>query len=222
MIRGLVSVIVLFGLSAQAQMLCVLPGTEDPLLLHFNAEFIQRNSVANVSGQNSVKRDGEPIREKNERSFYRFDATGRPTYTNTSYGTPGSGRDTASVTWLYNAQGKAEQQLRNDLNGHFMLRDSLDSLGRVVQESYVRIENLSNDRYDLIPGKETVISEEHFAYVHLNDTVLQKTSMNDRGLPYREQLFHTDAWGYLRAIDDHYLITGRHGDWPSASNNLTL
>ena len=35
------------------------------------------------------------------------------------------------------------------------------------------------------------------------------TWLNDLGLPYRERIFHTDRWGYLRVIDDRYLVTER-------------
>ena len=211
MIRVIVGIFLLVVTQARSQVLVVEPGIDDPMILHFNTAFIQRNNIASISGQASVKRDGEPMRDKSARSYYRFDLNGCTAFTNNSFGKPGSGRDTASVAWTHDAQGRAIEQLRNDLNGHFALRDSLNAIGRVVKQVYVRIENLSGDRYDLHRGRETIISEERFSYETVHDTVLLKTWSNDRGLPYREQLYHTDEWGYLRAIDDHYLITGRRG-----------
>ncbi len=211
MIRGVAAIAILIVTQAQAQVLVVEPGLNDPMILHFNAAFIRLNNVASISGQASVKRDGEPIRDKSDRSFYSFDRNGSTVFTNNTFGKPGSGRDTASVAWTYDTLGRAIEQLRNDLNGHFAFRDSSDAKGRVVKQVYVRIENLSGDRYNLQRGRETIISEERFTYEDVNDTVLQKTWLNDRGLPYREQFYHTDEWGYLRVIDDHYLITGRRG-----------
>ena len=211
MTRIITGIALLVIAQTQAQVLVVEPGMSDPMVLQFNAAFIQRNNITSISGQASVKRDGEPIREKNDRSFYRFDANGHTIFTNTTFGNPGSGRDTASVAWAYDAQGRSIEQLRNDISGHFALRDSLDTFGRVSRHVYLRIENLGGDRYNLQRGSETMISEERFSYKTMHDTLMLKTWANERGLPYREQLYHTDEWGYLRAIDDHYLITGRRG-----------
>ena len=194
-----------------SQMVRLEADTDDPLLLRFDPEFIRRNNVRSVSGEISVKREGEPMRSRNDRSHYRFDANGLTNYTNRSFGKPGSGRDTASVMWIHDAYGRPVEQLRNDLNGHFALRDSLDAEGRSIRQTYVRISNLSTDRYQLVRGEETLISEERFTYTTVNDSVRTRTWLNDRGLPYRVRTYHNDRWGYLRLIEDHYLVTGRRG-----------
>lgn len=195
----------------QAQVLRIEPGPGDPLALHFDPAFIARNGVKRISGQAQVKRDNEPIRDRSERTLYRFGPDGRLAYNNTSFGRPGSGLDTASVTYTYDARGFLTEQLRNDLNGYYALRNELDAEGRVVRETYVRIENLGTDRYLLRPGALTTISDERFTYATVNDTAWRKTYLNDRGLPYREQTFSRDRYGYLRAIHDRYIITERRG-----------
>jgi hypothetical protein len=45
----------------------------------------------------------------------------------------------------------------------------------------------------------------------INDTAFSCTWLNELGLPYREQVHQRDRYGYLRIIDDRYLITGRRG-----------
>lgn len=194
-----------------AQVLRVEAGTDDPMALHFDPAFIARNRVTSISGQASVKRDNEPIRPRSERVLYRFGPDGRLTHHDRSFGRPGSGLDTASVAYTYNAQGTLTEQLRNDLNGYYALRDELDAEGRPVREVYVRIENLGSDRYLLQPGAITTISDERFSYATVNDTAWRKTYLNDRGLPYREQTFCKDRYGYLRSIQDRYVITERRG-----------
>ena len=77
--------------------------------------------------------------------------------------------------------------------------------------TYVRIENTGSDRYHLVPGVRTVISDEEHRYTAINDTAWTCTYLNELGLPYREQVFQRDRWGYLRTIDDRYIITGRRG-----------
>ncbi|MBK6884853.1 MAG: hypothetical protein IPH05_18335 [Flavobacteriales bacterium] len=85
----------------------------------------------------------------------------------------------------------------------------MDAKGRVVRETYTRVENLGTDRYNLIPGKVSEISDEHFRYEALSDTVLKKVHINNYDLPFREQLFVTDQLGYLRRMEDRYLISNR-------------
>ena len=88
---------------AHAQMLLVDPGADDPGMLHFNPEFIARNSVKSVSGQAWVKRDGRPMVPLDRHFLYRFGEGGRLGYSNNSFGKPGSGIDTASVMYSYDA-----------------------------------------------------------------------------------------------------------------------
>lgn len=194
-------------LSAQA--LVVLPGPSDPTELHFNQQFIARNRVANIVGQQMIKRDNRPMQEQKEKYLFRFDEQGRVIYSNNSFGQPGSGRDTASITYTYNEQGHAVRRLRNDLAGHFAYTIERDAEGRAIRETYSRIENLGTDRYTLVPGVTTEISDEHYTYTSVNDTTWRKLYMNNLNLPYREQTFTSDRKGYLLYIEDRYLITER-------------
>jgi hypothetical protein len=138
---------------AQAQVLLIEPGTEDPALLRFNPVFIQRNRVTTIQGQPKVKRENEPMRDKNGGHLYRFDEQGRTIYRNNSFGNPGSGRDTASIIYQYDGAGRPTSELHNDLNGHYVLDRELDDAGRIVREVYARVENLGTDRYHLVPGE---------------------------------------------------------------------
>ncbi|HEX2617598.1 MAG TPA: hypothetical protein VHL57_08650, partial [Flavobacteriales bacterium] len=196
---------------ANAQQLRIEPGTGDPLVLHFDPLFIARNGVKAISGEGQVKRDGEPMRPRNEHVSYRFSSDGRLNYDHNSFGRPGSGLDTASITYTYDGLGRLVEQLRNDLNGYYALRYELDQEGRPVRETYVRIDNIGQDRYHFVPGATTVVSDERFTYLTLNDSSWRKTFLNDRGLPYREQTFTKDVYGYLRSIQDRYVITERRG-----------
>lgn len=197
--------------ASHAQVLRVEPGTDDPMTLRFNEVFIQRNAITCIEGQGNVKRDGEPIRQKNERAEYRFDAAGRMAYSNTSYGRNSSAMDTSHVTCAYDRLGRLVEQLRNDRSGRFAQRDSLDAAGRCLRRTHVRIQEPATGGCTSRKVTETIISDERFAYATINDTAERVTWHNDRGLPYREQVFHKDQWGYLRAIEDRNIITGRRG-----------
>lgn len=194
-----------------AQQLLVPATAEEPTELTFNAAYIRRQGIRSISGKQMVKREGRPMQDKSEKHLYRFDGEGRLIYSNTSFGRPGSGMDTASIGYFYDAKGRLVQRLRNDLSGHFAYEITCDSLGRTVRQAYVRIENLGPDRYHLVPGNRTVISDEQMQWRQVNDTAWACTWLNELGLPYREQVHQWDRLGYLRAIDDRYLVTGRRG-----------
>lgn len=207
----LLLVLVATSLAMNAQMLLVDAGPGDPTTLHFNTEFIRRNSVKSVKGQDWTKKDGRPMVARNRFYLYRFGETGRLGFSNTSFGKPGSGVDTASVIYTTGTDGRLLEELHNDPNGWYALRSEFDAGGRPVRTTHVRIENLSTDRYRLQPGANTVISDETFSYADINDTTVRKTCMNDRGRPYREEVSTRNALGYLLRIDDRNLITQRMG-----------
>ncbi len=207
----LLCVMLSFAATTRAQQLLVPAISEAPEELTFNPAFIQRHGIRSISGKQMVKREGHPMQDKSEKHLYRFDAEGRLVYSNTSFGRPGTGLDTASIGYFYDAKGRLVQRLRNDLSGHFAYEITCDSLGRVVRQAYVRIENIGPDRYHLVPGNRTVISDEQMRWRTVNDTAWACTWLNELGLPYREQVHHRDRLGYLRTIDDRYLVTGRRG-----------
>ena len=168
---------------AEAQVLLIQPGTDDPGELRFNPQFIARNRIASMVGEQSVKRDNRPMLARPEKHVYRFDEQGRTIYANHSFGQPGSGRDTASTLYTFNEQGALTRRLRNDLSGYFGYDVVRDEQGRPIRETFSRIENLSTDRYELKPGVVTEISDEHFRYETVNDTVWKRVYINSLGLP---------------------------------------
>lgn len=194
---------------ADAQVLQVLPGTDDPGELRFNPQFMARNRIVSMVGEQSVKRDNRPMQARAEKHVYRFDDQGRTIYANHSFGQPGTGRDTASTLFTFDERGNLQRRLRNDLSGYFGYDVVRDEQGRPVRETFTRIENLSTDRYELKPGAITEISDEHFRYETVNDSVYKRLYVNSLGLPYREQTYTSNKLGYLRSIEDRYLVNNR-------------
>lgn len=202
---------VLHAMHMAGQMVRIPPGAGDPLRLDFDPDFIRRNQVRTVRTEVSVKRDGEPMRPRKEQQVYRFNSAGLLVNSTSSLGSPGTGRDTTWVEHRYDDSGRRVEELRNDLHGWFALRDSLDEAGRTVRRTHVRIANEGPDRYRLVPGVETIISDERCVRRTLNDTAIRETWYNELGLPYRERTWARDRWGYLRGVEDRNIITGRRG-----------
>ncbi len=194
--------------SVHAQVLLV-PVEGDPTELQFNPLFMERNRIAAVHGERMVKHDNKPMRGVPGKYLYKFDPQGRRIYANHSFGHPGSGRDTASIVFAYDADGRMVRSLRNDLVGHFAYDMKYDDQGRPVRETYSRIENKATDRYQLVPGAITEISDEHFRYETVNDTIWRRVFVNSNGLPYRERTYTANKLGYLLRIEDRYLVSNR-------------
>lgn len=192
-----------------AQALLVLPLDDDERTIQFNPTFIKSNSITAIVGNQMLKRDNEPMRPKGISYYYRFDEKGRTVYSNNAFGHPGSGRDTASITYTYDDADRITQRLRNDLGGHYSYTVEYGISGKPERETYSRIQNLGTDRYNVIPGEITVISDERFRHETQNDSVTKKVYLNNLDLPYREQLFSKDKHGYLRTIEDVYLMTNK-------------
>lgn len=205
--RALLLCTLVTSVMAQAQMILVEPGLDDPAQLHFNPEFIARNGVKSMKGRAWKKPDGRPMVPLDRFFLYRFGPDGSLGYSNNSFGKPGSGIDTASVMYTYNNKGDLLQELHNDINGYFSLRKEFDEMGRTVHVTNVRLENLSGDRYRFVEGTNTVISDERYTYAGLNDTTWTKTFLNDRGRPYREETWTKNRSGYLLTVGGLNLIT---------------
>lgn len=211
MMRTLLLPTLLLPVLSQAQQLIVPPGTDDPMELHFNAAFMARNGVLSVEGTRQVKRDGEPIRDKNEHEEFRFDEQGRTTWKAIIFARNHAANDTSHVTYIHDARGLLTEQRRNDRSGQFAQRDSLDGEGRCLRRTHVRIQGPVTGGLSLPRPVETLISDERFIHTVINDTAWRVTWHNEHGLPYREQTHHKDRWGYLRMIEDRNIITGRRG-----------
>lgn len=209
--RLLIVSALLAGQLASAQVILVVPRAEDPELVVFNPDFIARNSVRTIKGQAWTKREGRPMLPQKQHFLYRFEDAGKLGYSNNSFGSPGSGMDTASVMYSYDADGRMLQELHNDQGGYYAWRLEYDERGRPTHAVNVRLENLSTDRYKFVEGATTIVSDERFTYLTINDTTWRKTYHNDRGRAYREQTFTTDGLGYQRSIADRNLITQRRG-----------
>ena len=64
---------ILLAPHAGAQVLLVPADADDPADLVFNPRFVQRNSIASMTGTTHIKRDGEPMYQRPERLHFRFD-----------------------------------------------------------------------------------------------------------------------------------------------------
>ena len=77
---------------ASAQQVVIDPLAEDPSQLRFDPGFIARNAITSIRGEGMVKRDNQPMRDKNEHIEFTFSEAGLPVLTRFSH-TRNSGVD---------------------------------------------------------------------------------------------------------------------------------
>ncbi|MCB0795895.1 MAG: hypothetical protein KDB88_14265 [Flavobacteriales bacterium] len=193
----------------QAQMVRPDPLAEDHELPGFDPQFITRNGITSIVGIPSVKRVNKPILEEAHRYLYRFDEQGRTIYTNTSFGNPGSGSDTASIVTTYDEEGRVVNRLFKELSGQFSLELHYDSLDRIVRSTYIRLHDRRSARIPEPDSGITIISDEHIRHERWNDTTTMRLYLNADERPYRKQVITTNKDGYVLSIEDGYVISGR-------------
>lgn len=210
--RSICTITVLaIALHAQAQMLLVEPGPDDPGPLRFNPAFIMRNGIATVNAQLWTKRDSRPMQPLDRYFRYRFSTDGQLDRATRMLGKADTGVDTASVLYSYGTDGRLLQELHNDVHGFYALQMEYGPDGRPTRETHVRLGGLTAALDGPGADTPTVISDERYTYAEVNDTTWRKTLLNDRGRPYEEQTFIKDRLGYLRRIESLNLITQRRG-----------
>lgn len=206
--RPLLHALLLLSLSTTicGQELLVLP-ERDANELTWNPKFIARNGIVEISGKLSVKREGQPMIPKKEQYLFRFDSVGQTIYSNTSYGNPGTGHDTTWTKSIYDKDGRLLRIIRADLGGFFAYSNEFNTDNMLIRQTYSRVENQNQNRYNFEEGNRTEIFDEYYQYERPGSDLLIKKYLNDRQLPYREERFNYNSDGYLIQIESTYLIS---------------
>jgi len=128
----------------------------------FNEDFIRRNDIKKIKSNISTKREMDRVRKTGTEHYYEFDRKGRLQRQYETYVHHDTVRDTTFIDYSYDREGRVERVRRNDLHGFFAYEYEYDSLGRVVEERYLRIENEGPSRYAFNPGERYIIDTETY------------------------------------------------------------
>ncbi len=175
----------------------------------FNEEFIARNEIREIRAPISKKREMDRIRKTGTEYRFEFDREGRLKRQYRIYVHSDSVTDTTFIDYEYDGDGQLTRIRRNDHHGFFANEYERDSLGRVVEERYLRIENEGSSRYDFQPGREFVIDEESYRYQRPSDTLLIQEYYNSKDRIYRRKFYYRDSLGYLKRVRSRYVVTNK-------------
>lgn len=166
----------------------------------FNAEFVKLNHLKRLNGTYTYKNQGAAMRETSFKHVYEFDTEGRliSTYeTRTDDGT----KDTSWNIYAYDERGFLSVHKKTDEDGFTVVRYKNDSLGRVVEEEFLR-EIDSNGRI----VRTLSFNKERIEYRDYDNQVM-RTRYNNYDLPYLDESWNYNDLGYLVQREERIKMT---------------
>lgn len=161
----------------------------------FNEDLIRENKIKSISGDFTVKKVGDILRDTELGRTYFFNKKGQ--LVKSLETTQASiGLDTLVSYFEYNAAGKITAIRTKDHYGFYATIYKYDSLGRVVREEFRRNLNKNSSSLNLEIGKEFVVTYETSSYQEF-DGQQKRTIYNSYGTPYKDIFTYYDEDGLI-------------------------
>lgn len=156
----------------------------------FYTEFIDNNNIKSITGAVSTKGDLQVIKSKGLITKFLFDTTGSLSKQFDSF-YRGKKKDSSIITYHYDSLGNITTKRMSDSYGFFSYNYKHNSVGDVVQKTYCRDENATNDKNNFKLKKQYTIVNETYSYIR-TDSSLQKNVFNNHGSVYQKEYFTYD------------------------------
>lgn len=161
----------------------------------FNEDLIRENKIKSISGDFTVKKVGDILRDTELGRTYFFNRKGQ--LVKSLETTQASiGLDTLVSYFEYNEAGDITAIRTKDHYGFYATIYKYDSLGRVIREEFRRNLNKNNSSLDLEIGKEFVVTYETSSYQEF-DGQQKRTVYNSYGTPYKDVFTYYDEDGLI-------------------------
>lgn len=161
----------------------------------FNEDLIRENKIKSISGDFTVKKVGDILRDTELGRTYFFNQKGQ--LVKSLETTQASiGLDTLVSYFEYNEAGDITAIRTKDHYGFYATIYKYDSLGRVIREEFRRNLNKNSSSLDLEIGKEFVVTYETSSYQEF-DGQQKRTVYNSYGTPYKDVFTYYDEDGLI-------------------------
>ncbi|MDX1652816.1 MAG: hypothetical protein R3277_10015 [Brumimicrobium sp.] len=172
---------------------------------YFNEDIVRQNKIKEISGDFTVKKVGDILRDTELMRSYHFNEKGQLIKTvETTQATIGF--DTLVSYYEYNSQGKITALRTKDHYGFYATIYEYDSAGRVVREEFQRNLNKNASSTNLDLGKEFIVSFETSTYQEF-DGQQKRTVYNSYGIPYKEIFTYYDDEGLKTQVVEKLIRT---------------
>lgn len=164
--------------------------------MFFNEQFLADNGIITIRGESYLKRTSRPMRKLSNEEIYHFSGDGHLSKLYKIRELFGE-LDTLHFLWKYNDNDKIIQRTETDSRGFYIVRMVRNEDGNVKKRLFYRIRNKGRARDDFVPGEEFLVNTEEYEYSFPNDTTKIITTLNNHGLPYKEEMIVRNELGYL-------------------------
>ena len=161
----------------------------------FNEDLIRKNKIKSISGDFTVKKVGDILRDTELGRTYFFNEKGQ--LVKSLETTQASiGLDTLVSYFEYNEEGKITAIRTKDHYGFYATIYKYDSLGRVIREEFRRNLNKNNSSLNFEIGKEFVVTYETSTYQEFEGHQ-KRTIYNSYGTSYKDVFTYYDEDGLI-------------------------
>jgi hypothetical protein len=161
----------------------------------FNAQVIKQNKIQSISGNFTVKKVNDILRNTELERKYFFDREGRVIKTYETIQAD-KGKDTIVSYWEYDRAGNVEVIRIADQYGFYATHYTYDSLNRVVREEFRRNLNQNKNRIRFELGTEFMVSFETSRYENYPGQE-KRIFYNSYDQPYKEEISYYDEDGFI-------------------------
>ncbi len=173
----------------------------------FNKKFIASAKIKEIKGEYTFKKQGDKMRESNFVYVYQFDSIGRIIqHYETAKGEIVN--DTVVRNYVYNENGDLIALKKSQKSGFLSTEFVYDSLHRVVQEDVFREIDSANSLLNPNIERRILWNSERMEYNQYNGQ-FKKRIYNSNNVPYLEVTKLYDTLGYLKSVEEYYLISRR-------------
>ena len=163
----------------------------------FNSHFIKVNKIKSITGSRSSKKIQDIIRSKGLDFYYEFDENGYLSKQIATFLVGGVNKDTNIICYEYNNNGHLILKRKSDNYGFYSYHYQLDTLNRIVKQTYNREENTYACKGNFKLCHQYKISSDSFSYQKLDATQIKKLFYNNYGKVFKHQTNYYDEFGYL-------------------------
>ncbi|MCO6500367.1 MAG: hypothetical protein J5I47_08335 [Vicingus serpentipes] len=201
----LTSFIISFYAPSNAQLLAINKPlfSDDPF---FNTLFIKENKIKSIKGSRSSKKIQDIIRSKGLDFYYEFDNKGNLSKQIATFIIGKVGKDTNIITYEYNDNNHLILQRKSDNYGFYSHSYQLDSLNRIIKQTYNREENTYACKGSFMLCQRYPIASDSFSYQQIDSSQIKKIFYNNYGKPYKQQINYYDEFGYLTEEYTKFII----------------
>lgn len=161
----------------------------------FNSHVIKQNKIESISGNFTVKKVNDILRNTSLERKYYFDRGGRIIKTYETIQAD-RGKDTIVTYWEYDNAGNVAVIRTADQYGFYATHYSYDSHNRVTREEFRRNLNQNKNRIRFELGDEFMVSYEKSGYENYPGQE-KRIFFNNYDQPYKEEISYFDEDGFI-------------------------